>query len=429
MKKPVILCVDDEQMILESLRKELSETLEDRYEIETADDGHEALQIVDDLLEDGHEIAVVIADYMMPIMKGDELLKEIHNKSPSTITIMLTGQASIEGVTNAINTAKLYRYIAKPWQAEDLFLTITEATKSYIQAKNIIKQNIELIKINQNLIALNTACSRFVPDEFLKLLNKENLVDIELGDSVKKEMSVMFSDIRSFTTLSETMPLEDIFKFINSYFAIMEPAIVENNGLIDKYIGDAIMALFGSVYHADYAVNAGISMLKKLAEYNLKRQARDRHPIKIGIGINTGMLMLGTVGGKFRMDGTTIGDAVNIASRLENLTKLYGVSLLISDRTFLHLKDANQYCIRLVDLVQVKGKSQVVSVFEVLDADPPEIQRKKVATKTEFEQGLVLYRTKEWEAAGRCFEKCLQYNPEDTVAEFHWKRCQKEHSD
>jgi class 3 adenylate cyclase len=187
--------------------------------------------------------------------------------------------------------------------------------------------------------------------------------------------------------------------------------------------------LFGSVYHADYAVKAGISMLKKLAEYNLTRQARDRHPIKIGIGINTGMLMLGTVGGKFRMDGTTIGDAVNIASRLENLTKLYGVSLLISDRTFLHLKDANQYCIRLVDLVQVKGKSQVVSVFEVLDADPPEIQGKKVATKTEFEQGLVLYRTKEWQAASRCFEKCWQYNPEDTVAQFHWKRCQKKHSD
>ncbi|MGB3238824.1 MAG: adenylate/guanylate cyclase domain-containing protein [Geitlerinemataceae cyanobacterium] len=429
MIKPIILCIDDEPMILDSLKQELSQALERKYDIETAIGGEDALELLEELLEEGCEIAVAISDYVMPGMKGDEVLKKIHELSPKTLTIMLTGQASIEGIANAINTSRLYRYLTKPWQNEDLSLTVKEATKSYTQSQRIAAQNETLIKVNKDLVALNKAFSRFVPDEFLKLLNKKSIIDVEFGDSVQRKMSVLFSDIRSFTSLSEKMPIEDNFKFINGYFSRMEPAIVENHGLIDKYIGDAIMALFGSISNADNAVKAGIVMLERLAEYNLTRQRPDRPPIKIGIGINTGMLMLGTVGGKFRMDGTTIGDAVNLASRLEGLTKQYGVSMLISDRTFLELKDPNQYCIRLVDRVQVKGKSKMVSVFEVFDADPPELQARKLDTKTEFEQALVFYTTQEWEEASRRLEKCLQRNPEDTVAQIYWQRCQNRQFD
>ncbi|MGB6166139.1 MAG: adenylate/guanylate cyclase domain-containing protein [Geitlerinemataceae cyanobacterium] len=429
MIKPIILCIDDEPMILDSLKQELSQALERKYDIETAIGGEDALELLEELLEEGCEIAVAISDYVMPGMKGDEVLKKIHELSPKTLTIMLTGQASIEGIANAINTSRLYRYLTKPWQNEDLSLTVKEATKSYTQSQRIAAQNETLIKVNKDLVALNKAFSRFVPDEFLKLLNKKSIIDVEFGDPVQRKMSVLFSDIRSFTSLSEKMQIEDNFKFINGYFSRMEPAIVENHGLIDKYIGDAIMALFGSISNADNAVKAGIVMLERLAEYNLTRQRPDRPPIKIGIGINTGMLMLGTVGGKFRMDGTTIGDAVNLASRLEGLTKQYGVSMLISDRTFLELKDPNQYCIRLVDRVQVKGKSKMVSVFEVFDADPPELQARKLATKTEFEQALVFYTTQEWEEASRRLEKCLQHNPEDTVIQIYWQRCQNRQPD
>ncbi|MCZ0900498.1 adenylate/guanylate cyclase domain-containing protein, partial [Microcoleus sp. HI-ES] len=181
------------------------------------------------------------------------------------------------------------------------------------------------VRQNESRLAqLNKAYERFIPHQFLQFLEKSSIIDVELGDQVQLEMSVLFSDIRDFTTLSETMTPEDNFKFINSYLSRMEPVINENNGFIDKYIGDAIMALFSG--EADNAVKAGIAMLHRLAEYNEYCANAGCAPIQIGIGINTGSLMLGTVGGPNRMDGTVISDAVNLASRVESLTKNYGVS-------------------------------------------------------------------------------------------------------
>lgn len=142
-------------------------------------------------------------------------------------------------------------------------------------------------------------------------------------------MSVLFANIRSFTSLSEKMTPADNFKFINAYLSRMQPVINQHHGFIDKYIGDAIMALFSG--DADNAVQAGIAMLQKLAEYNQSRQRSGYVPIQIGIGINTGLLMLGTVGGEERMDGTVISDAVNRASRIEGMTKMYGATLLITE--------------------------------------------------------------------------------------------------
>ncbi len=148
MNKPIIMCVDDEETVLDSLRRQLSKELEDDFEIETAIGGLEALDLVAELLEENCEIALVISDYIMPGLKGDEVLKKIHQVSPQTLKIMLTGQAKIEGVTNAINSAQLYRYIAKPWQIEDLNLTIKEAVKSYLQSQQLEKQNAQLQQLN-----------------------------------------------------------------------------------------------------------------------------------------------------------------------------------------------------------------------------------------------------------------------------------------
>ena len=226
-------------------------------------------------------------------------------------------------------------------------------------------------KFTDQLFQLNKAYERFIPYQFLQLLQKESIVDVKLGDQVQKEMSVLFSDIRNFTSMSEKMNPEHNFKFINSYLSRMEPIITQYQGFIDKYIGDAIMALFSG--SADDAVKAGIAMLEQLKEYNHHRANTNYDPVSIGIGINTGLLMLGTVGGQNRMDGTVISDAVNLASRIEGLTKEYGVSLLISQQTFSQLEDANQYSLRLIDHVKVKGKSEGVSIFEIFDADLPEI--------------------------------------------------------
>lgn len=285
------------------------------------------------------------------------------------------------------------------------------------------KAEAERRKFTSELFQLNHAFSRFVPRQFLQFLDKQSIVDVQLGDHVQKEMSVLFADIRDFTTLSESMTPEENFKFINAYLSRMEPAIIQNQGFIDKYIGDEIMALFSQ--GADNALKAAISILQRLAEYNQGRAKAGYIPIQVGIGINTGSLMLGTVGGYSRMDSTVISDTVNLASRIEGLTKDYRVSLLISHYTFSQLQDANQYAFRIIDRVKVKGKLAAVSVYEVFEADPPKIRETKLATKTAFEEALLLYNLHSFKTASQLFEECLHLNPEDTVAQIYLERCQR----
>ena len=284
------------------------------------------------------------------------------------------------------------------------------------------KAEAERLKFTSELFQLNEAFSRFVPRQFLQFLDKESIVDVKLGDQVQKEMSVLFADIRNFTGLSETMTPEQNFRFINAYLSRMEPMIIEHQGFIDKYVGDEIMALFSS--SADDAVKAGIAMLHQLSEYNQHRANSGYVPIRIGIGINTGSLMLGTVGGHHRMDTTVISDTVNLASRIEALTKHYEVSLLISHNTFLQLEDANQYTFRIIDRVTVKGKLAAATVYEVFDADLPEIREAKLATKKDFEQALLLYNLGSFYAAARRFQDCLRINPTDRAAQIYLERCQ-----
>ncbi len=151
MKKQTILCVDDEEIILEALQEQLDSSFGDEYNIETSDSGEDALEFFKELLEEGQQIPVIISDYIMPGMKGDELLKEIHKLSPDSLKILLTGQASIEGISNAINNAQLYRFISKPWDKADLVLTVKEAVKSFLQEVKIRKQNKELLTLNASL--------------------------------------------------------------------------------------------------------------------------------------------------------------------------------------------------------------------------------------------------------------------------------------
>ena len=155
MKKPVIICVDDEQTILDSLEIDLLKAFEDKYLIETAESGEEALELLSELLAEQYEVPLVISDHIMPNMKGDELLRSVHAISPNTLKIMLTGQADLEAVANAINYAKLYRYIPKPWQSDDLKLTVTEAIYRYFQDKQLAEKQVELQEMNQELAKLS----------------------------------------------------------------------------------------------------------------------------------------------------------------------------------------------------------------------------------------------------------------------------------
>lgn len=306
-----------------------------------------------------------------------------------------------------------------------VFQDVAERKQAETERHKFIEK---LFELNQNLeksldaeSELTDAYGRFVPHQFLNLLGYESIIDVNLGDQVQEEMSVLFADIRDFTTLSETMTPQENFNFINAYLSRMEPAITSNNGFIDKYIGDAIMALFSDF--ADDAVKAGIAMLNILTNYNEDRQRVGYVPIQIGIGINSGSLMLGTVGGKSRMDSTVISDAVNLASRIEGLTKYYSVPLLISHQTLERLRNPADYAIRIVDKVQVKGKSQYVVVYEVFDADPEEIRSAKLANLPVYTEAMLLCDRKQFREAGKLFEECLRTNPSDQVARIYLKRC------
>ena len=264
------------------------------------------------------------------------------------------------------------------------------------------------------------AYERFVPREFLSFLEKDSIIDVELGDQVEQEMTVLFTDIRSFTSLSERMTPQENFRFINAYLSAMEPVIHRHGGFIDKYIGDAIMALFpGS---ADDAVRGAVAMVQELARFNEERQRAGAEPIRIGIGLNTGMLMLGTVGGQQRMDGTVISDAVNLASRIEGLTKTFGTSILLSDSTRSRLPEATARDTRAIGRVRVKGKSRPVELFEAFGADPAEAAAVKRETAEELRRGWTLLEEGEAVEAARLLGAVLERNPADPVARLHRER-------
>lgn len=272
----------------------------------------------------------------------------------------------------------------------------------------------------ENLLA---AYSRFVPKTFLQFLNKESITDVQLGDQTQQEMTILFSDIRSFTTLSENMTPKENFNFLNSYLKRVGPVIRSYNGFIDKYIGDGIMALFP--HEPDNAVMAAIEMMRKVDEYNSHRKSIGYQQIKIGIGIHTGLLMLGTIGEEERMDGSVISDSVNLCSRMEGLTKFYGSPIIISRETMKKLKDQGKYNIRFLDKVQVKGKNIPVSIYEVYNTDPSDIIEKKDMGKQALEQAIALYFERKLDDALNIFLSLQKDCPWDMLVQLYVKRCEK----
>jgi two-component system sensor histidine kinase ChiS len=272
-----------------------------------------------------------------------------------------------------------------------------------------------------NISRMTETYSRFVPRQFLDFLGKKSYVDISLGDQVQKEMTVMFSDIRSFTEISEQMTPKENFDFINYYLGYMEPVIRNNNGFIDKYIGDSIMALFSE--NASDAINAAIEMRIKLSQFNQVMDQFGKPVINSGIGIHSGSLMLGVVGGEGRMAGTVISDAVNLAARLEGLTKLYGCSIIISQDTLISLNNPSHYNYRFLDIVKVKGKTEAVYIFEIIDGEPDEIKQLKLRTKESFGIAVNLYKSKQFSEALKVFNKVIEINGHDRTAQLYVDRC------
>ncbi|MBF0352864.1 MAG: response regulator [SAR324 cluster bacterium] len=389
-----IMIVDDEPVNLQVLNNYLSAS---NYHVIQANDGIHALELMEKERPD-----LILLDLMMPRMSGYEVCQKLRQDYSATElpVIMLTAKSQINDLLQGLKDGA-NDYLIKPFNREELLARIST---------------------HLSLSRTSNAFNRFVPHKFLEHLHKDSIVDVRLGDNVMENMSILFSDIRSFTTLSETMTPRDTFRFINAYLSQMEPVITSNGGFIDKYIGDAIMALFSG--NAQNAVDAGIQMLQRLEIYNEVRRESGYSGIKIGIGINTGDLMLGTIGSKNRMDGTVISDAVNSASRLEGLTKTYGVPLLMSEDTLLQLPQPEIYRIRLIDRVQFKGKEKPTAVYEVFDADHQELRDRKTLNLSSFEEARSLYESGRFIEAAKLYEDYLIQVPEDRCAGIHLKRCQ-----
>jgi len=238
--------------------------------------------------------------------------------------------------------------------------------------------------------------------------------------------TVLFSDIRSFTTLTEELGPSGTVSLLNEYFTIMVDCIQREGGMLDKFIGDAIMAAFGIPIAGeddeDRAVRTAISMLTELAVFNENRASEGKKPVNMGVGLNTDLVVSGNIGSPKRMDYTLIGDGVNLAARLESACKQYAAQILISEYTFKKLRGL--YRIREVDRVVVKGKTEPVGIYEVLDYHREETFPNLMEVVNYFKEGLMQYRNMNWDGAVRGFEEALKLNPDDRLSRIYIERCE-----
>jgi len=255
--------------------------------------------------------------------------------------------------------------------------------------------------------------NKFVPHEFIRSLGHRVITDVQLGDQVEKVVTVLFSDIRSYTTLAEKMTPEENFRFVSSFNERIGPIIREHNGFINQYLGDAIMAIFPG--NASDALSAAIDMQRAVRELNVRRSEEGKPSITIGIGMHTGPLIMGITGDRERLDATTIADTVNTASRLEGLTSHFKVGILLSESSLQQLSDTDSFHLRHLGLVQVKGKKEATRIFECFNGSGEKELSKKLHSLPVFREGMTDYLNKSFHEATNKFYQALQIFPEDTT--------------
>jgi class 3 adenylate cyclase len=263
-----------------------------------------------------------------------------------------------------------------------------------------------------------------VPIQFLQSLGHADIARVGLGELVAKEMTVLFADLREFTPLAERLGPHAMIALLNRYFGRMGEPIARAGGFIDSFTGDEIMALFDTT--ADSAVEAGIGMWRALDAFNRELVAEGASELGLGIGVNTGPLVLGTVGAHDRLKCGVVGDTVNFASRIEQLTKLYRARLLIGEQTYAALTAPERFSIRKVDHVAVKGRSAAASIYEVLDAEPPERRRTKEATRDRTREGMERYVARDFARARLLFAEVAAADPADAVAALFVERAARQ---
>jgi adenylate cyclase len=306
-----------------------------------------------------------------------------------------------------------------PYTAGDLKLLTTLALQSSAAIESALLYEANIREANEREKAMRRvyeATNKFVPYEFIQSLGHTVITEVKLGDQVEKIVTVLFSDIREYTTLSEQMTPEENFSFVCSFNERMGPIIRKHHGFINQYLGDAIMAIFPGT--AADALAAAIDMQKEVLEFNKFRESDNQKPIRIGVGMHTGPLIMGITGDKDRMDAATISDSVNTASRIESLTKHYKANIILTDTSLEQILQKDPFHLRYLGMVQLKGKQAPTHIHECFSGNTEQELQNKLATLSYFNDGVSCYLNKSFDQASEAFQKVVELNPNDRTAKY-----------
>lgn len=300
-----------------------------------------------------------------------------------------------------------------------LLTTLALQSSSAIESSLLYEKSIrEANEREEAMRRIFEATEKFVPHEFLKSLGHQVITEVKLGDQVEKIVTVLFTDIRNYTSLSEQMSPEETFAFICLFNERMGPIIRENNGFINQYLGDSIMAIFPG--NASNALRAAVAMQREVGELNKVLVENHKSSIQIGIGMHTGPLIMGITGDFDRMDACTISDTVNTASRVESLTKHFKANILLSDACLNQIENQTGFHLRNLGLVQLKGKHHSINVHECFSCDDPLQVENKLSTLSVFNEGVSYYLGKSFNKANEAFKRVTEIDPDDRTARFFY---------
>ena len=421
---------------------------------------------------------LILLDIMMPDMDGFDVCDRLRNDT-TLQTVPIIFLTALDDDISRLKGLEMMAddYLTKPFNSRLLLAKVENILQlSQMRSQAVSSQfNQQVKEQSKRQIAaaweaneyLSEKFHLFVPEQLLGRIAPKGIESIQLGNVTEEELTILFCDIRGFTAIAESQAARETFEWLNAFFTKMNDCITSHSGFIDKYLGDAIMAVFDKPNsHAMDAIQAAVAMQESLQEFNDSRHKYNlEFPVNIGTGINTGIGMIGTLGSDRRMDSTVIGDVVNTASRLENLTKIYGCPIIISKSAIVHAREfingisqnsnskeslllkcdlevetpesiiatsgataakgdlpSNNYYYRWIDRVTPRGKQQAIEIYEIWAASSPDSEAKQL-TQALFDKGIQGWQSEKFVAALGYFQQLIEQNPADTIVSFYINRC------